>query len=287
MAKEKFGAVDCGLWRHREFKKLDDGSKLLFLYLKTCDHQNMIGCFHLPLGYMTVDLKWPESKLKQTLSKLFNKGFVSYCFDTEFVLLPKHLRKHPLQNTNQGKGAESLFNQVPSDFIYINDLCEILTSQKTIQEGFANRLKTLCNSVSVSVSVSVTETVTVSEGSHELEPEQVWHDSQRNIISDAYNKSIENTDKPKFTKWTDKRIGKLKTRCLDDPLRDLSWWLGLMESIPFNLAAYEGDWFTLDFLLKNDENIVKYCEGNYSRSFSKSINKKTLKEQAENFVNGS
>lgn len=152
----KFGTVDTDVWKHIDFKSLDDDSKLMFLYLKTCDHQNMIGCFHLPILYMQADLSWTEKRVNQTLCKLFDKGFVMVDKALEMVLLTKHLRKHPLQNPNQAKGAEKLFNDIPKRFKYIKELAESLLTQETLSEPFANRLTTLCNSVSVSVTVSVT-----------------------------------------------------------------------------------------------------------------------------------
>ena len=156
----KFGTVDTGVWKHAEFKSLDDQSKLLFMYLKTCDHQNMIGCFYLPVMYICADLKWSEKKVNETLSKLFEKGFVMVDEPLEMVFLPKHLAKHPLQNPNQAKGAEKLFNEVSGKFKHIKELCESLLSQTTLSEPFRNRLTTLCNSITVSTTVTVTETIT-------------------------------------------------------------------------------------------------------------------------------
>lgn len=161
--KIKYGSVDTGVWKHAEFKSLDADSKLMFLYLKTCDHQNMIGCFHLPFLYMQADLSWTEKRVEETLCKLFQKGFVMVDKPLEMVFLPKHLTKHPLQNPNQAKGAEAIFNEVPKKFKYIRELAESILTQETLSKPFANRLETLCNTITI----TKTTTVTTTEASDE------------------------------------------------------------------------------------------------------------------------
>jgi len=159
----KYGTIDNAIWRHAVFKSLDDDSKLLFFYLKTCGHQNMIGCFHLPLGYIVADIKWSDKKVRQTLRKLFDKGFVMVDYDLEIMLLPKHLIKHRLQNTNQAKGAETLFNDIPKKFKYYKELAEILLLSEWVSKGFRNRLESVTNYITVSVSITETVSETVTD----------------------------------------------------------------------------------------------------------------------------
>ena len=152
-----FGTVDTAVWKHYVFKSLSDDAKLLFLYLKTCGHGNMIGCFHLPIMYICADLKWTDKKVKQTLTKLSDNGFVSVDLDVEFILLPKHLEKHPLQNDNQVTGARNLILDIPSSFSYLNEIIDIFNSQERVKEPLTNCQQRVTNSVSVSESVSVTK----------------------------------------------------------------------------------------------------------------------------------
>ena len=157
--RNKFGAVDSAIWKHPDFKMLSDDGKLLFLYLKTCDHQNMIGCFHLPVLYIQADLKWSEKRVKQTLSELFAKGFARVDFACEIVLLPKHLIKHPLQNEKQGIGAVKLFDEIPKQFEFIQEIAESILSTERVPKGLAKGMERVRDSVSV----SVTETVSVTD----------------------------------------------------------------------------------------------------------------------------
>lgn len=197
--RDKFGTVDTALWKKREFKTLDDDSKLLFLYLKTCDHQNMIGCFHLPVLYICADLKWSEKKVNETLCKLFDNDFVKVDEGLEMVFLPKHLSKHPLQNPNQAKGAERLFDEISKKYKHIKELANVLLTQSTLTQEFRNRLETLCNSVSVTPTPTATVTPIgagapkppqAAEFDHVKAFDEFWSEYPRKVGKDAAAKKF-------------------------------------------------------------------------------------------------
>lgn len=272
----QFGMVDNSLWRHPKFKGLSDDAKQVFLYLKTCSHQNSIGCFYMPIGYASADLNWSGIKGMERVSKGFKElssdGFIRYCDDTETVFLLKHLDLHPIQGPKQMIGAEKQFIEINNNFKYINELANKLLESKHINhddlKGFRYRLEGV--SIQEYVYVDVKKDVNVNDlGSNEPMPKQVWHCDQRKQISDAYNRSISTSTKEKFTKWSDKRIAKLKTRCNEDESRDLGWWLRVMDDIPRHSAAMSGDWFTLDFLIHSEDNLIKFLEGKYLKSFNR------------------
>lgn len=127
-----YGTVDTGIWRHQHFKALPDDAKLMAMYLRTCDHGNMLGCFHLPIGYMMGDLKWTEQHCLNTVSALSVHGFAKYCSETEFVLIPKHLEKFPLQNESVATGAMKCWRDIPHAFSYFHEITEILHGQEKV-----------------------------------------------------------------------------------------------------------------------------------------------------------
>jgi len=148
-----YGTIDSGVWKHPDFKPLSDAAKTLFAYLKTCDHGNLIGCFHIPLAYIQGDLKWTEKKCKETLSELLPNGFVAYCETTEYVLIHKQIEKLPFQNENQAKAALKLFSEIPKRFTFFEDLRKMLlnswdwdngiTAKQTLYKPLINRLQTV------------------------------------------------------------------------------------------------------------------------------------------------
>ena len=150
-----YGMVDTGIWKHYRFKELKDDAKLLFLYLKTSSHGNLIGCYHLPVGYISSDTGWSEKKVKQIIPKLYENGFIRYDETVEYVFLPRHIIKHGLQNPNQVKCAEKLIKEIPKTFLYLNELIEVFNSQERVEELLEKSTETQADSVPVPVPVPV------------------------------------------------------------------------------------------------------------------------------------
>ncbi len=166
MAK-KFGTVDSSLWRHPKFKGLSDDAKFLFMYLKTCDHQNIIGCFYLPKMYACADTGWGIDRVSIGFHNLIEEGFIKYCDDTETVFLVKHMELHPIQGHKQLKGAINKFNEVNNNASFISDLAASMLScdywEHKDVEGYRKGFDTLSNKVSVSVTPTVSVTVSEEE----------------------------------------------------------------------------------------------------------------------------
>jgi hypothetical protein len=180
----EYGTIDSAVWNHPDFKKLSDDAKLLFCYLKTSGHNNLIGCFHLPIPYITGDLRWSLEKCNETLSELFQDGFATSDQEFEFIYLPKHLEAFPIQNENQAKAALKLAHAIPSKFEYFPTLAKSLLESYDYSKGFKQnqaeyepyltRIDTLSialqnGSETVAYSVTVTGTGTVTSSSSEPE----------------------------------------------------------------------------------------------------------------------
>lgn len=72
-----FSKVSPKIWRNREFRALPSiGSRLLFLYLMTSEHQNSAGCFRLPEGYAHHDLGWTPDEYAERLQEIEASGLV-------------------------------------------------------------------------------------------------------------------------------------------------------------------------------------------------------------------
>ena len=96
-------------------------------------------------------------------------------------------------------------------------------------------------------------------------------------ISDEWNTVLSPIGKSKFVKWSDVRKTHFKARCEEDKSRDLDWWLNLIRDIPNHKMAMSENWFDLEFLIKSENNLVKFCEGKYKKEFEKD-NKSGLKD---------
>jgi len=67
-----YAKISTSIWGSAKFKSLgaDDRAKLLYLHLHSCKSVNSIGCFRVPLGYITADMKWSEATVKKAIDSL-------------------------------------------------------------------------------------------------------------------------------------------------------------------------------------------------------------------------
>lgn len=103
----------------------------------------------------------------------------------------------------------------------------------------------------------------------------------REKVSDHWNQVLTPLGKPKFVKWSDSRIKHFKARCEEDSSRDLDWWLALVDTVPSQHGAMNGAWFDLEWLIKSENNLVKFCEGKYKTSFEKPEQKIEFKTMSD------
>lgn len=169
----QYVSIQRVIWYKSQFKSLSDDAKLLFLYLDTCPHGNMIGFYVLPIGYGCEDLKWDRERFTEGLHELLDKQLIGYDFDSSVVLDLHHILKFPPQNPNQVKAAIKKFNDLP-----VNTLNQAFYDMaKQLPEGFIEPLleciaKRLGESVTVTVTVTVPVTEPVTETSGEPQKDE-------------------------------------------------------------------------------------------------------------------
>lgn len=128
-------------WSDQKVQRWDEETRLLALYLLTCEHRNLEGYYRLPYAYIQADLKWSEAEVRDRMETLLHDGFILYDEAARVVFLPKVLKYHEPKSTNQIQGAINALQQVPdSDLFpafleaaatYANGLYERLCDQKT------------------------------------------------------------------------------------------------------------------------------------------------------------
>lgn len=122
-----YGKVYTRFWLKQNVLSWSDSAKLLSLYLLTCPHCNLLGCFRLPGGYVASDLGWSEEQVQVVMSELAADGFIVRCENSGWTLITSFLRNNPIENPNQGKAAVRLLRDVPGDFIGMKALLEALS----------------------------------------------------------------------------------------------------------------------------------------------------------------
>lgn len=86
--------VSPRLWTGSLGKRLrgDAQAQALAAYLVSGPHANMIGLYHLPVGYIELDLGWTAKAAAKALRRLASEGFIRYDEEHERVWVVEHAR---------------------------------------------------------------------------------------------------------------------------------------------------------------------------------------------------
>ena len=140
-----YGKIEVGFWLNRKVQNLTDDAKLLLLYLLSCQHGNSLGCFVLPEGYITADLKWEPKRVSKHVSELVSKGFIDHDETVSLVRICGWFGHNGFENGNVAKAAMKALKMLPPCAVkscLINELFDI--GNKFINEyrnEFENELR--------------------------------------------------------------------------------------------------------------------------------------------------
>jgi hypothetical protein len=121
-----YGIIHTAYWTDDKIAALSDAAKLLGAYLLTCPHSNAIGCFRLPMGYISEDLHWSPDKVRSALRELSGIGFICRDETSTWTLIRNFLAFNTIENPNVGKACMRLADAVPSSFPFFHRLIEAL-----------------------------------------------------------------------------------------------------------------------------------------------------------------
>jgi hypothetical protein len=132
----QFIRIQRALWNKSDYRSLSDDAKLLFLYINSCPHGNLMCYYLLPTGYACEDLSWDGKRFAKGLGELLDKRLILYDHKTHVVLDLHHILKFPPQNPNQVKAAKEKFNDLPFNSL-IQPFIELL---ERLEEPFIKPL---------------------------------------------------------------------------------------------------------------------------------------------------
>jgi hypothetical protein len=139
-----YGAIHTSFWTNPDMQNLPGMAKLLAVYLLTEPHTNMLGCFRLPIGYVSTDLNWTNDRVLEAFKLLSANGFATYDQKSHWVFIHNYLKWNPIDNPNQGKSLQRLFEQVQQESnIYQPLVFSLLANPHYLSGGFKHRLETL------------------------------------------------------------------------------------------------------------------------------------------------
>jgi hypothetical protein len=117
MSRE-YSKVSPRLWQSGRFSTLpSDDAKLAFLYLLTSEHQNSAGCYRLPDGYATADLRWTLDRYRKARDQLVKAGMIRFDQNESVVMIERWVRHNPPMSEDHLIGIERILERIDSDEI--------------------------------------------------------------------------------------------------------------------------------------------------------------------------
>lgn len=134
-----YGKVMASFWSSPEVRSMTDDGRMLALYLLTCGHGNLIGCFRIPNAYVADDMGWETARVVAAFASVREAGFADRNESTGWIFIPRFLRWNPLENPNQRKAATKLATVIPDLSLRSRVLGAIDgTTSETLSEPFRN-----------------------------------------------------------------------------------------------------------------------------------------------------
>ncbi len=146
--------VKSRFWDDEKVINWSEELKYLALFLITCKHNNILGCYVMPKLYICSDLGWSEERLAKPFQKLIDEGFIKYDETNRLLLVVNYLEHNPIENGNQGLAAKKVLMELPRSLL-LQDL------KRFIEQLNKPFLKQLAEQIGEPVTVTVTVTETV------------------------------------------------------------------------------------------------------------------------------
>jgi hypothetical protein len=109
-----YGKIYTAIWRSRKFRGLpSDDCRLLYLYLHTSPHTNMIGCFVLDEGYAMADLGWASKRYRDCIDTLSKAYLIGFDRDESVVRIVDFIKHDPFSNPKHAVAAVRMAEKLP------------------------------------------------------------------------------------------------------------------------------------------------------------------------------
>lgn len=285
-----YGSIQTCFWENPSAQKLSDQGKLLVTYLLTGPHTSMLGCFRLPVGYITVDLNWDIEKVNKSFQELTEMNFIARDEISGWLIIHDFLKWNPIQGPKQAKGIQKLFDNVPSQTTVLKLIIKnLLKHNKYLHEDFIKRLHT--HELNSGNPFDTLSEIVVANQDQDQNQEQDQEQNQEHlsslreeVVSRADNRS--NCPHEEIINlyhqllpmcapvriWNKTRRGCLKQRWSENPKhQNLDWWKNYFDHVKksdFLIGKIDGRDGKPPFIvdlewLVRPNNFAKVIEGKY------------------------
>ena len=96
----KFGQITMDDWRNKKLMKLPAATFKVAMYLLTGPHHNSIGCYRIPIEYISSDLFLKRRTVVKAVDQLVEILFLKYDWDSQYVYIPDFWSTRGSPNVN-------------------------------------------------------------------------------------------------------------------------------------------------------------------------------------------
>lgn len=128
--------VASAFWTDEKVLGWNDDTRMLALYILTCEHRTAEGLFRLPKGYICEDLGWSTQRLREPFTRLLQDGFIEYDESVKVCLILNALEYQSPENPNQVTAACKIIEELPATPL----LMRFLALAERYSEPLAERL---------------------------------------------------------------------------------------------------------------------------------------------------
>lgn len=257
--------IDELIWSDSKFCSLSDDGKLLFMYVMSCRHRNIIGLYYLPIAYGAFDLNWDIKRFSKGLSELSANGLIKHKEDSNIIMIVNFLKYNPLENPNQVKGAVKALGVLPPNGLDSTFLNSIKTLNKPFMKPLIELLEErLLKPVDVDVYVTEDETVTETEEELPIVVQSPTRDIvPYDLILDLYHRTCATLPAIKVFSDARKKVVKARWKDSDSDIATFEVVFNKVHESDF-LSGRNGSWTgcSFDWIMKQ-ANFIKIGEGNY------------------------
>jgi hypothetical protein len=133
--------IQCQIWTDEKFKVLTPRQKLLFFYVLTSPHSNMLGIYVLKFPYAAADMNMDEGELCGHMGVLETHGFVQYDDEAEVVFIKNFIEHNKMRNPNSVKGAVARAGTLPKTKLMTDYLKHLDSLPPSWTKGLADAIR--------------------------------------------------------------------------------------------------------------------------------------------------
>jgi len=126
-------------WGDEKVATWNDDTRLLALYLLTCEHRTLEGLFRLPMGYIQADLGWSAERLAEPFAQLLRDGFIEYDATVRVCLVVNALSYQSPENPNQVAAGLKVLEELPETCLFARLFEQAQRCSQRFAEGLAQR----------------------------------------------------------------------------------------------------------------------------------------------------